>query len=327
MSSSAPRRSQQILAYPGNFATQSAFGTALATGDIDTLVSRDESDIEVEIILDQFEVLDCTGEFLARLLPLARSSRIAFSIYAEGETLFGWLGLAAGVVAGDVATLLPPREFQPPPTTLIYWCGDDNIKALKFKDMVCDSVVITGRTANRITARVQLRGHGGPEELTSYTPPDCSTVDPIFLKDGAFSLDNADRAADLRNFTFTLNNNLVFQEDPFPFNSADISRMERAERREWSLAATLSGATNDPTWKKAVSLTEGDNEVPYSLRIGGLDDGITVASVGDAIMRLTGVQGYDGQVARSTLPIRLDALRPSGQPSPITITRNVAESS
>src|SRR5690242_8212357 len=253
MSSNAPRRSQQSLAYPGGFATQGAFGTALADGAIDTLISRDESDVEVEIILDQFEVYDCSGEYLARLLPLARSSRIAFSIYAEGDTLFGWLGLAGGVITGDVVTLLPPREFQPAPTSLIYWCGDDNIKALKFKDMVVDSVVITGRVANRITARVQLRGHGGPEQLTGYTPPDCRTVDPIFLKDGAFTLDGEDRAKDLRDFTFTLNNNLEFREDPFPFNSADISRMERAERREWSLAGTLSGATGDPTWAKAVS--------------------------------------------------------------------------
>ncbi len=321
MSSNAPRRSQQVLAYPGAFTTQVDFDTALADGDIDTLISKDESDIEVEIILDQFEVVDCTGEYLARLIPLARSSRIAFSIYAEGATLFGWLGLAAGVVAGDEATLLPPREYQPPPISVIYWCGDDTINALKFKGMVVDSVVITGRVANRITARVQLRGHGGPTEIVAYEPPDCSTVDPIFLKDGLFTLDIDDRSEDLRDFTFTLNNNLEFREDPFPFNSADIFRMERAERREWPLAVTLSGATNDPTWQKAVSITEGDNEVPYSLRIGATTDGLTIASVGDAIMRLTGVQTYQGAVARSTLPIRLDALRPSGEPSPILITR------
>lgn len=318
----SPRKSQYAIAFSSTFAAQGAFGTGLSDGAIDEVVSLDETQPEVEVVLDNFEVIDCTGEYLARRLVLARSSRVSFGFYAEGRTLFGWLGLAAGVVADEEATLLPPFQYQPSPTTIITGNRGSSVKPLKFKDMVVDSVRITGRVANRITGRVQLRGHGGPTEVTGYTWADCETVDPMFLKDGAFVLDGANRAADLREFDFLLDNKLEFREDPFPFNSIDIAWMERAERREWPLNVTLFGELNDATYKKAISPTEGDNEVDYSLRMGSTDDGITIASVGDALMSLTG-QPYAGQVARSAQALNLIALRPSGEPSPIIITRNI----
>lgn len=321
MSANAPRRSQFAIAHSSIYAPQSAFGTALANGAIDAVISLDDTQPEVEVVLDNFEIIDCTGEYLVDRLTMARSSRIAFGFYAEQSSLFGWLGLGAGVIAGDEVTLLPPFSFQPPPTTIITGNRGSLIAPLKWKDMVVDSVRITGRVANRVTGRVQLRGHGGPTSATGYTFEECSTIDPIFLKDGAFLLNSVNRAADLREFDFFLNNALVFQEDPFPFNSIDIARMERAERREWSLNVTLFGEENDATWNAAIA----NGKQPYSLRIGPADEGITIASAGDALMSPP-TKGYAGQVARSTMGIRLDALRPSGETSPIIITRNVPES-
>jgi hypothetical protein len=187
--------------------------------------------------------------------------------------------------------------------------------------MVLDSIRITGRVANRITGRVQFRGHGAPTPVTGYTWADCTTPDPIFLRNGAFTLDGVNRAADLREFEFLLDNKLVFQEDPFPFNDVDIVRMERAERREWPLNVTMFGELNDATWQAAnFQAADEIGKEPYILRIGSATDGITIASAGDALVELTSM-GNAGQVARSTQALVLTALRPSGQPSPIVVTR------
>ncbi len=321
---SNPRRSQQALFYASDFAIQSDFATALANAAIDRALARDDSgNIEVEIVLADFTVMDCTGEYIAEKLYTARSSRISAPFYADADTLFGFLGWAGGVVADDVVTLLPPFSYQPPPTSLIYCNRSSGIDPLKFKGMCVDRIEASGRSGNRISGTIQWRGHGAPTVEAGYTPPDCENSTPVFLKDGAFTLDGSSRVQDLRAFSFVIDNKLVFQEDPFPFNDVDIFRMERAEQRDWPLNITLAGAVNDPTWQKAVSVAEHGNEVDYSMRIGPSDDGITIASVGDAIMEMTGVPGYDGQVARQTLPLRLTALRPSGEPSPITITRNL----
>jgi hypothetical protein len=326
MPPTAPRKSQYAIAISSLFETQSAFGTALADGDIDSVVSLDDSNVEVEIVTDKFEIIDCTGEYRQDVLLMARSSRISYGFYAEGATLFGYLGLAGGVITGNEVTLLPPFEYQPAPTTLITGNRGSSILPLKFKDMVLDSIRITGRVANRITGRVQFRGHGKPTPVSGYTWPDCLTPDPIFLRNGAFSLDGVDRAADLREFDFLINNNLVFQEDPFPFNDVDIAWMERAERREWPLNVTLFGELNDATWQDAnFQNDDAIGKAPFSLRIGSISDGITIASAGDALIEMANM-GYAGQVARSTENLILSALRPSGEPSPIIITRNTDES-
>lgn len=328
MSANAPRKGQYAIAYPSDFATQSAFGTALVDGDIDAVVSLDESQVEVEIVTDKFEIIDCTGEYPIDKALMARSSRISYGFYAEGGTLFGYLGLAGGVIAGNQVTLLPPFTYQPPPTSLITGNRGSSIAPLKFKDMTLDSIRITGRVANRITGRVQFRGHGAPAPVPDYDWADCLTPSPIFMRSGDFTLGALKTAADLREFDFLINNKLVFQEDPFPFNDVDIVRMERDERREWPLNVTTFGELNDATWRLA-NFQDGNaiGKASYSLRIGSVDDGITIESAGDALVEMQNL-GYAGQVARSTEALILTALRPSGEPSPVIITRNLgAESS
>src|SRR6185369_3798376 len=205
--------------------------------------------------------------------------------------LIGW---GFGVVADDEATLLGPTAFQPPPNTLIYGFDGGAVTPLKLKDMVLHSLRATGRVGARITAQVEFRGNGNIGSATSYTFPDCDAITPVYLKDGAFTLNSVNRYADLREFEFSFSNELISEDDPFTLASIDITRMERSDERDYGLTMKLLGEPNDTTHQAAMTKSKW----PFSLRIGTSSDNITIAAA-SAIIKQNGTPTYDGRALRS----------------------------
>ena len=248
---------------------------------------------------------------------LARSCRLSFGVEIGLDALWGLIGWGFGVVADTEATLLGPTAFQPPVTTLIYGHDGGAVTPLKLKSMVLNSLRVTGSVGTRITAQVEFRGSGAIASATSYSFADCSAITPVYLKDGAFTLNSVSRYADLREFEFSFSNNLISEEDPFTLASIDITRMERADEREYSLTMKLLGEPNDTTHQGAMTKAKW----PFSLRIGTSADCITITS-SSAIVKQNGAPTHDGRAGRSVLPIiALPRRVPSDSSTPLLATR------
>ena len=303
----SPRRSQVRIAYSSAFASQSDFGDPLSNSAIDAVFSLTDNEPRFEITTKDDEIIDCSGQYKIDEVVLAKSCTLSFGIYAEASVLAGLLGWAFGTISGDDILMLGPTEFQPPATTLIYGHDGGNVDPLKLQDMVIDSISISGRVNERIKCNVTFKGHGEPPAATGYSFPECADVDPIYLKDGAFTLNSEDRAADLREFDFTYGNKLLSDEDPYTSTSVNITRMERADRRDYLLKFKLFGEPNDTTHQAALAKTK----MPWTLQIGADDDGIEISCV-SGILKQDGAPSHDGEARRSVLNLINEPIRISG---------------
>lgn len=308
--STSPRRSQLALCFSSTGATQADFGIAnwLANGAIDARFNlAPGSEPRLEFVTKKDEVLTCTGQDILKKILLARSIRISFELQLDIATLEVLLGWAFGTISGSDILMLPENEFQPPPTTFIWGHDDVAGTALKLGDMVLDEIEITGEVAGRVACTVAFRGHGGPTDATGYTFPACSDSDPIRLSDGDFTLDGDSRIDDLRKIAFRYSNALLFNDDPFTAASVDITRMERADRREELFTFTIYGQPGDALHQSALA----SDEVPVSWQIGDGTPGILIAAA-NAILDQAGGPGHDGEARRSVLELTAEPTKISG---------------
>lgn len=314
----SPRRSQARLAYSGAFAVQDDFDTPLSDGAIDTLFNLfPGSEVRIEFVMKNDEIIDCTGQYLEDRVILAKSVRLSFEIEADASDIFGLLGWFKGTVSGNDVLMLGPTEFQPPPTSFVYGHDDPAGTKLKLTSMVGDEIRISGAVTERIRVSMVFRGNGSPASAGGYEFPDCSTPTPVRLSDGLFLLDSENRNDDLRQMEYQYSNGLLADDDPFTAASADITRMERADRRTALFTFTIFGQPGDGDHVKAINY----NKVPVSWRIGPANDGVDIIAASAILSQGTG-PGHTGQAARSVLGLQAEPIRLSGDANtPVMATR------
>ncbi len=316
---SSPRRSQARIAYSSTFALQSAFGTALGNGALDAVFNLSDEEPKLEFVTKDDRIIDCTGQYSIDEVILSRYCRLSFGIEVEAAVLNGLVGWAFGTVSGDDSLMLSPSEFTLPVTSFIYGFVGGAQNPLKLKDMALASIRITGRVNERVKASVAFVGHGAPV-AGSFTFPDCSTITPVYLKDGAFTINSVSHLADCREFEFGYDNKPLIDEDPFTLASIDVTRIERADQREYLLKCTIFGEPNDTL--EAASRTNPKTKYAASLRIGSATAGVTFTSA-SAIFRQRGTT-FDGEARRNAIQYELEPVRLSGNANtPVKATHNV----
>lgn len=92
-----------VVAFSGAYKRQTAFGTALATADIDTRHPQAAPTYPGRTITRE-EIRDCTGEYVIREDITSRLARLAFSFDCDARNLAGWLAYAQGVAAAPSGT-------------------------------------------------------------------------------------------------------------------------------------------------------------------------------------------------------------------------------
>lgn len=310
-----PRRSDVVIAYPGDFATQAAWDDPIAQGDIDTAFPLNENDPRLEPILRKEDIASCDGQGWIDRIMLSRYQRLTIPINADPAVLFGCYGWNMGVVVGDTVTLLPRGENQPPPTTLVYGHVGSAIDPILLTNCVLHRIrLAASRTGYDV--ELEFRCNGAPEPLTGYTLPECPDVVSPRLKDGAFSVNSTDYKLDTISYEFTTDNR-PDDDDPFTIDGPDRTRDERADLRRYDLAWEVLGETGD-----ALDLASQSDPVtvyPFSFRVGDLSNGLTIASAG-AFFEANGGEGYNGGFKRSMLPFLLTPKVIAGEVS-LSVTR------
>ena len=92
-----------VVAFSGVFKRQTAFGTPLATVDIDTRHPQTTKVFPGRTITRE-EIRDCTGEYVIREDITSRLSRLNFSFDCDAWLLAGWLAYAQGAAAAPTGT-------------------------------------------------------------------------------------------------------------------------------------------------------------------------------------------------------------------------------
>jgi hypothetical protein len=92
-----------VVAFSGSYKRQSAFGTPLATADIDTRHPQSTPTFPGRTITRE-EIRDCTGEYVIREDITSRLARLSFSFDADARNIAGWLAYAQGAAAAPSGT-------------------------------------------------------------------------------------------------------------------------------------------------------------------------------------------------------------------------------
>jgi hypothetical protein len=95
-----------VVAFSGAFKRQSAFGTPLATGDINTRHPQSSPTFPGRTITRE-EIRDCTGEYVIREDITSRLARLSFSFDADAFLIAGWLAYAMSAAAGPSGSQVP----------------------------------------------------------------------------------------------------------------------------------------------------------------------------------------------------------------------------
>ena len=97
------RNRKLFVAYSGAFKRQSAFGTPLATADINTRHPQSTPTYPGRTVTRE-QIRDCSGEYLIREDLTSRLSRLRFSFDADAFLIAGWLAYAQGAAAAPSGT-------------------------------------------------------------------------------------------------------------------------------------------------------------------------------------------------------------------------------
>lgn len=307
------RRSTVAICRPAGFNVQSDFDTALAQAAIDTRVPLSDEDPKLTYVSDKEEILTCSGEGIDDRILNSRMYRLTYGIKAVPLEIWGHAGWAKGVVSGDVVTLLPKGEYQPPATSLIYGHDGSGIQPIILKSMVLMKMNIA-LAATGYTVSFEWLGHGAPSLASAYDWPDC-TDDPVArFKDGAFSIDSTSRLSILSGYEYSFDNK-PDPNDPFTRASPDITRNERADLRDMLLKCDLQGEVNDALYLAGTA--DPTTRYAFSFRIGTTSDGVTFAC-SSALFEHNDGEKYSGGFKRSELSYNLT---PRKAADTVTVTR------
>lgn len=297
-----------IVCYSPIFARQAAIGTALAAAGLTAQLplARDAKPLPSRRITRE-EERECRGRFLTGRRITSRLATWQLSMDASPALVYGFLALAMGASAEATGAQAPftheathGTSDQVPATSFIVAAEDsDEQPAELYKDMVVNTVEITGEVRGKVRLTVGFIGSADVDDVVGFVAPDCPAVLPVYANDCLLTIDGVNRTEDLRSFAYNFGNNILSNDDPFPFSSIDVQRLERGDETS-AFRLALYGTAAHPVYAAALA----EEVVPVSLRIGGAASHALISAAAGLALQDTPI-GYAGEANRSV--INLDA--------------------
>lgn len=297
-----PRRTAVAVCYPGDFAVQADFETALAAADCDTRFNLlPDVDPKLEIVETTDDIAHCSGRFISQRRVLTRFARFTFSIYVEPAVLFGLAGWNLGVVSGADALMLPVDEYEMPVTTLVYAKANSVEDPKILKSMALVKMELSATPNARLVLALTFEGSADYGAASGFTIPDCVDAEPVYLNDGTFIVNAVDYTAYTRSLNFTYDNKPPV-EDRFTGASIHPDHIETDDMRQhdfrWSVLGELGDALDE------ASRTVPSTSYAVQWRIGSASDGVLI-DVAEAEIKPDGGEVFEGSVRRATLGLAL----------------------
>ena len=131
----------------------------------------------------------------------------------------------------------------------------------KFYNVAVNSIAIALNRRRDVTATISLIGRFTPEELASFTVPDCELPDPLHGKDVRIQINDAFITDLLNAGTITLNNAIDTSEDAYPFDDDEIGELMRGEKPTYPITLQLLGSKGDANHTLAKNKQEADLKI------------------------------------------------------------------
>ncbi len=238
-------------------------------------------------------------------------------------------GLTGGAATATVATTTPGVQRSHAITRLITDQGPAISVVVGFegqpetyvfyKSIVAADLRATAARRSIVTAALGVRGSANVQLVPSFPMPPCAAQEVIRASQCRAIVDGV-TYTDLVKMEYNSSNGILDGDDAFPFDSADVSRLEVGEQWQPAYGLDLYGSNADALFiagkalqKKAASLVFGPpgNRVTFSAP--------------SAQLQLSGDElGFSGQANRSTIPLTMTPLEVAGV-VPDSVIANIAQ--
>lgn len=180
------------------------------------------------------EERECRGRWLTGRRLTSRLALWSLRMDATAQLTAGLLALAMGAAAAPTGTgpriheITHGNDDDVPKTSFIIGTeGDDDEPSELYKGMAVNRVRVAGEVRSKVSLEVDFIGSADVAVVSGFTFPACGTVAPVYTNDCELLINAVDHTNDLRSFAYEYNNNLLANDDPFPFDSIDAERLER----------------------------------------------------------------------------------------------------
>lgn len=180
-------------------------------------------------------------------------------------SLVGGTAAIALTTAGANKTALITRTTndQGPLTSLIVGYDGDSTDPDKYKDVATNAVTIRGALRGKVSVEIEVLGSQDLIPVAGYVMPACVNIDPVYTRDCRAVIDGTFASEQMREFSYTYNNNIFSGDDAFPYDDIDIVRLEHGDRTS-SFTFSVYGSKGDTLY----DLAEDETIVPVRLLIG-----------------------------------------------------------
>jgi hypothetical protein len=146
-------------------------------------------------------------------------------------------------------------------------CGYDSATAAdpkKFYDQVVESIAITFNRRKVLTAVVTLVGRFTPEEMATYTIPDCENLPRLKGSQCRIKVNGQYISEEFWDATITLNNAVPTGDDAFPFDDVEVATLERGDKPTYPITMQILGSEGDTIGE----LVRLESKVPLEFLLG-----------------------------------------------------------
>ena len=299
---------KRFYAVSGSGMRQTAFGTPLDPADVDT---RDNISLELTVEKQRDTVYDCGGQdiFSEEVELRWRKAVITYnSVTAQiiARVLAYFLGAAAAPVTSGAKkkhALTRSSSDDLPKTSFISGFEDDAVsEPQEYQNFVSDQVTINLNRRKNVTVTVNKTGSFPTVDATGYESPVCLNLPALKSRDCKISIGGVDYSAELWTANINLNNNVPTGDDSFPFDSADISVLERGEKPTYQITAQIFGYRGDALF----ALAEAESKVPVIIQLGADADDYDVLTFPAALVKLAATPTvFVGEANRTAISLEI----------------------
>ncbi len=180
-----------------------------------------------------------------------------------------------------------------------------NLATEKYYNAVCERFDPVLNRSGDVGLTVSVLANYEAEQVAGFSVPPCVNNPPMKTADCRIQIGTEFKTLDIFQQTMTNNDAVSVDADTFGFDSLDPEKHERGDQPQYSIAAQIFGAPNDPDDALAVAVRSESN-VAYTTHFGMPGDRFTLLAPNTRVKPQSNSRQHAGPRNRSV--ISLDGL-------------------
>lgn len=198
-----------------------------------------------------------------------------------------------------------------------------NLATEKYYNAVCERFdPVLNRTGD-VGLTVSVLCNYEAEQVAGFSVPACVNYQPMKTSDCRIQIGSEWKTLDIFQQTMTNNDSVPVDADTFGFDSLDPEAFERGDKPQYTIAAQIFGAVNDPDDVLAVAVRSESN-VAYTTHFGLPGDRFTLLAPNTRVKPQSNSRQFAGPRNRSVIALDGLPLR-DGANSPVRAEAHISQ--